>query len=227
MQLSPAQVRVLGSLIEKERATPDNYPLTMNGLLAACNQSTSRYPVVSLNEPTVESALMNLRAEGLLRVVHSRSNRADRYRHVLDEALELDETELAVLAVLMLRGPQTAAELRTRTERLHSFGDQEEVERVLDALARRPEPLVRRLERAAGQKEARWAHLLGGEVVEVAPPVGPDGSGLRGPNALAGRGPRTERLEALEAQVAALAAEVERLRDEHDALAAQLRDLLA
>jgi uncharacterized protein YceH (UPF0502 family) len=227
VQLSPAQVRVLGSLIEKERATPDNYPLTMNGLLAACNQTTSRYPVVSLNEPTVESALMNLRAEGLLRVVHSRSNRADRYRHVLDEALELDEAELALLGVLMLRGPQTAAELRTRTERLHPFGDQDEVERLLDALARRAESLVTRLERAPGQKEARWAHLLGGEVVDVAPPGAPDTSGLGGPNALAGRSARTERLEALEAQVTALAAEVERLRADHEALAAQLRDLLA
>ena len=218
MLLSPAQVRVLGSLIEKERATPDNYPLTMNGLLAACNQTTSRYPVVSLNEPTVESALMNLRAEGLLRVVHSRSNRADRYRHVLDEALELEGGELAVLAVLMLRGPQTAAELRTRTERLHAFGDQDEVERVLDALARRPEPLVTRLERAPGQKEARWAHLLGGEVAGVAPPVGPDTTA---------RTPRTDRLDALEVQVTALAADVERLRADHDALTAQLRDLLA
>ena len=222
MQLSPAQVRVLGSLIEKERATPDNYPLTMNGLLAACNQTTSRYPVVTLNEPTVESALMNLRAEGLLRVVHSRSNRADRYRHVLDEALELDEAELAVLGVLMLRGPQTAAELRTRTDRLHAFGDQDEVERVLDALARRPEPLVIRLERAPGQKEARWAHLLGGEVVDVAPPAGPPG----GPDMPGLRSPRVDRVDALEAQVTALAVEVERLRAEHDALAAQLRDLL-
>jgi uncharacterized protein YceH (UPF0502 family) len=227
MQLSPAQVRVLGSLIEKERATPDNYPLTMNGLLAACNQTTSRYPVVALNEPTIESALMNLRAQGLLRVVHSRSNRADRYRHVLDEALELDEAALAVLAVLMLRGPQTAAELRTRTERIHTFAGVDEVERVLDALARRSDALVTRLERAPGQKEARWAHLLGGEIVEVAPPVAPDESGLRGPNAIAGSSPRTERLEALEAQVAALAAEVERLRADHDALAAQLGDLLA
>jgi uncharacterized protein len=216
VQLSPAQVRVLGSLIEKERATPDNYPLTMNGLLAACNQTTSRYPVVTLNEPTVESALMNLRAEGLLRVVHSRSNRADRYRQVLDEALELDEAELAVLGVLMLRGPQTPAELKTRTERLHAFAGQDEVERVLDALARRPEPLVSRLERAPGQKEARWAHLLGGEVDDVAPPVAPD-TGVRSA--------RSDRVEALESQVAALEAEVARLRSDHDALAAQLRDL--
>ncbi|HWC12350.1 MAG TPA: DUF480 domain-containing protein [Acidimicrobiales bacterium] len=218
MELSPVQVRVLGSLIEKERATPENYPLTMNGLLAACNQSTSRYPVVNLNEPTVESALLNLRADGLLRVVHSRSNRADRYRHVLDEALALAEAELAVLGVLMLRGSQTAAELRTRTERLHRFADQEEVERVLDALAGRPEPLVARLGRAPGQKEPRWAHLLGGEVADVAPPVAPDPSA---------RSSRSERLDALESTVAVLTAELERLRTEHDALAAQLRSLLS
>jgi uncharacterized protein YceH (UPF0502 family) len=215
VHLTPVQVRVLGSLIEKERAVPDNYPLTMNGLLAACNQTTSRHPVVNLNEPTVESALMNLRAEGLLRVVHSRSNRADRYRHVLDEALGLDDAELAVLGVLMLRGPQTSAELRTRSERLHSFGDVDDVERVLDTLARRPEPLVVRLGRGPGQKEARWAHLLGGEVADVAPPAAADDPAV---------GSRTERLEALEAAVAALTADVERLRGEHDALAAQLRE---
>ena len=203
---------MLGSLIEKERTTPDNYPLTMNGLLAACNQTTSRYPVVSLNEPTVESALLNLRADGLLRVVHSRSNRADRYRHVLDEALELSKAEVAVLGVLMLRGPQTAAELRTRTERLHPFTDQDEVEVVLDGLARRAEPLVVRLGRAPGQKEARWAHLLGGEVADAGPPPPPAGEGRS----------RAERLEALEAALAALSADVERLRAEHEALAAQL-----
>ncbi|HEX2192241.1 MAG TPA: YceH family protein [Acidimicrobiales bacterium] len=213
MQLSPVQVRVLGSLIEKERTTPDNYPLTMNGLLAACNQTTSRYPVVNLNEPTVESALLNLRGDGLLRVVHSRSNRADRYRHLLDEALELSQAEVAVLGVLMLRGPQTAAELRTRTERLHPFTDQDEVEVVLDGLARRVEPLVARLGRAPGQKEARWAHLLGGEVADAAPPA---------PVAGEPRGSRTERLEAVEAALAALSADVERLRAEHEALAAQL-----
>jgi uncharacterized protein YceH (UPF0502 family) len=160
---------------------------------------------------------MNLRTEGLLRVVHSRSNRADRYRHVLDEALQLSDAELAVVGVLLLRGPQTAAELRTRTERLHAFADQDEVERVLDALAGRSEPLVAQLQRAPGQKETRWAHLLGGEVPDVPAPAAGD----------SGRSSRSERLESLEAAVAALSAEVERLRAEHDALAAQLRDLLA
>jgi uncharacterized protein YceH (UPF0502 family) len=212
--LSPVQVRVLGCLVEKERTTPDNYPLTMNGLLAACNQTTNRYPVVALNEATVESAVMNLRADGLLRVVHSRSNRADRYRHVLDEALDLQEAELAVLAVLMLRGPQTAAELRTRTERLAPEAPQQDVDGVLEALAGRPEPLVVRLHRASGQKEPRWAQLLGGEVPDAAPPAD-------APT----RGPRADRLDALEVSLAALTEEVDRLRAEHEALAEQLRAL--
>ncbi|HVL27931.1 MAG TPA: YceH family protein, partial [Acidimicrobiales bacterium] len=164
MQLTPVQVRVLGCLVEKERTTPDNYPLTMNGLLAACNQTTNRYPVVEFTEATVSNALLNLRGDDLLRIDYSRSGRGDKYRHVLGSALGLDDGELSVLAVLMLRGPQTAAELRTRTERLHAFADQAGVDAVLARLADRGQQLVVRLAPRPGQKEARWAHLLGGEV---------------------------------------------------------------
>jgi uncharacterized protein YceH (UPF0502 family) len=216
VELSPVQVRVLGCLLEKERATPDNYPLTMNALLNACNQTTNRNPVVSFNEPTVDSAISNLRAAGLVRVVYSRSNRAEKYRHVLDEALEAAEAELAALSVLMVRGPQTSAELRVRTERLHAFADVSEVDATLARLAGRPDPLVVRLPPAPGQKEARWAHLLAGEVAPeaAAAPAAPP------------RIPRADRIEALESALAALTEEVDRLRAEHEALAAQFRELV-
>jgi uncharacterized protein YceH (UPF0502 family) len=216
MQLSPVQVRVLGCLIEKERTTPDSYPLTMNALLAACNQTTNRYPVVTFNASTVELAIENLRAENLLRIDYSRSNRADKYRHVLDAALDLDGAELAVLSVLMLRGPQTAAEVRTRTERQHPFADQAELDATLARLARRPDPLVVRLEPAPGQKEARWAHLLAGEVAIESMPGAAE----------APRSPRAERLEALESAVVALREDLDALRSEHQALAEQLRALV-
>ena len=216
--LTPVQVRILGCLIEKERTTPDNYPLTMNALLSACNQTTNRYPVVTFTEATASNAILNLRSENLLRIDHSRSNRADKYRHVLDQVLDVDEAEISLLAVLMLRGPQTSAELRTRTDRLHGFGDQHEVESVLARLASRPQPLVIRLAPLPGQKEARWAHLLAGEVSldEVAAATSAS-SVAAGPS-------RTERIEALEAAVADLTAQHERLRADHDALASRLGD---
>lgn len=198
------QVRVLGCLIEKERTTPDSYPLTMNALLAACNQTTNRYPVVSFTEPTVSNALQVLRADNLLRIDYSRSNRADKYRQVLDQVLDLDEAEISLLGVLMLRGPQTAAELRSRVERLHAFADQPAVDTVLARLAARPDPLVVRLAPTPGQKEPRWAHLLSGPVsVEDLPAAASEPPT---------RPSRTDRLEALEARVDDLAEEVRRLK---------------
>ena len=213
MPLTPVQVRILGSMLEKERTTPDNYPLTLNALLTACNQTSNRDPVVRLDEATVGNALTNLRGENLVRIVYSRSNRADKYRHVLDEAMGLDDADMALLAVLMLRGPQTASELRARTERLHPFEDQAEVDDALRRMAARSEPLVALLERRPGQKESRWAQLLGGELPggERAAPVDAPGP------------PRADRLAALEETVEALRDEVARLRAEHEALAAQLR----
>ena len=212
MQLTPVQVRILGCLIEKERTTPDNYPLTMNALMAACNQTTNRYPVVTFTEATVSNALLNLRGDNLLRIDYSRSGRADKYRHVLDGVLDADDAEIALLAVLMLRGPQTSAELRTRSERLHPFASQEEVDAVLARLGARPEPLVVRLAPRPGQKEARWAHLLGGDVSSEDIPAAPMPS--------AASQSRTERIEALEEAVRALTAEVTRLKSRLDDLGA-------
>jgi uncharacterized protein YceH (UPF0502 family) len=169
--LSPQEVRVLGCLIEKEATVPDSYPLTLNSLRSACNQSTSRDPVVAYGEPEIERALASLRARGLTRTVHSTSNRAAKYRHVVPDALDLDAAETAVLSVLMLRGAQTPGELRTRTERQHRFATPDDVVRVLGGLAARDQPLVRELPRQPGQKDTRWVHLLG--PVEQQAGVGP------------------------------------------------------
>lgn len=199
------QVRVLGCLIEKERTTPDNYPLTVNALLSACNQTTNRYPVVSFTEATVSNAVQVLRADNLLRIDYSRSGRADKYRHVLDQVLDIDEEEISLLGVLMLRGPQTAAELRSRVERMHAFESQAAVDTVLNRLAARPDPLVVRLAPMPGQKESRWAHLLAG-------PVSVEDIAVSAATAESARTSRTDRLEALEARVEELAEEVRDLR---------------
>jgi uncharacterized protein YceH (UPF0502 family) len=156
--LSPEEVRVLGCLVEKEKTVPDSYPLTLNSLRTACNQSTSRDPVVSYDDHTLEQALAALRARGLTRTVHSTSNRATKYRHVLPDALGLDAGETAVLAVLMLRGAQTLGELKSRTDRQHPFASIDETASVLARLADRG--LVLQLDRRPGQKDARWTHLL-------------------------------------------------------------------
>lgn len=196
--LSEEEVRVLGCLVEKAATVPDTYPLTLNALRQACNQSSARDPVVSYDELTVRKALDSLKARGIVRFVHpSHGERATKYRHVADERFGLDGGELAVLAVLALRGPQTAAEVRTRSERLHAFESVGDCEAVLAGLARRDEPLAVELRRR------RWAHLLGGPVdtdVDAAPaaPAGPPPA-------------RPDRVAELEAAVAALAARVERL----------------
>ena len=196
IELEPDEVRVLGCLIEKEATTPETYPLTLNSLRLACNQTSSRNPVVAYDDRTIEAALTTLRERGVTRIVHSVHNRATKYRHVLDEHLRLEPPALALLAVLMLRGPQTAGELRTRTERLSPFVSPSDVERELEALAEREEPLVRVLPRQAGQKDARWSHLLAGE---------PQLDAFDPPTERAtSRTPTGDRLEALEARVAEL-----------------------
>ncbi len=159
--LTAAELRVLGCLIEKESTTPDAYPLTLNSLRLACNQSTSRDPVVTFSDLDIEQALASLRKRGLTRTVHSTSNRAAKYKHVADEVYALAARELAVLCVLMLRGAQTVGELKTRTERQHSFRSTEDVDATLTALAARTPPRVVQLARQPGQKDARWIHLLG------------------------------------------------------------------
>jgi uncharacterized protein YceH (UPF0502 family) len=171
--LTAAEVRVLGCLIEKEATTPDNYPLTLNSLRNACNQSTSRDPVVDYDDREVETALTSLRHRQLTRTVHSTSNRAIKYRHVVPDAFGLEPDETAVLAVLMLRGSQTVGELKQRCDRQHSFESTDEVATVLERLAARDQPLVRHLERQPGQKDARWVHLLSPLDAGSAPPAAP------------------------------------------------------
>ena len=200
-ELDPVQIRVLGCLLEKQQTTPDAYPLTLNSLRLACNQTTSRDPVVDYDEATVRDAAQRLGQRGLVRLASYHGGRASKYRHLVDDALGLAEDERALLCVLMLRGPQTLGELKQRTEKMHRFASLSEVEAGLDRLAARG--LGRWLERRPGQKEARYAHLLeareaGAEPATVAEPE-PDG----------------------------LAAEVTRLREDMDALRRDLDALRA
>ena len=175
-QLTPVEVRVLGSLIEKEITTPEYYPLTLNALVNACNQISNRDPVVSFDDKTVARALEDLRGKKLVWMVTG-VGRVPKYEHRFAEALKLAEQELAVLCVLMLRGPQTVGEIRGRTGRLYEFKELEEVELTLQALMTSEPSLVVKLPRQPGTKESRYAHLLSGEVQieerEVAPRIEP------------------------------------------------------
>lgn len=161
LSLTPEEARVVGALAEKALSTPQYYPLTLNALVAACNQSNNRDPVVSYSAEDVEAVLTELRAKGVARVIPAGGgNRTTKYRHVLDEALGLDARELALVTVLLLRGPQTLNELRTRTARLADFDDAGSVEHDLERLAGRDEPLVVVGEREPGRREARWSTTL-------------------------------------------------------------------
>lgn len=227
MDLSATEIRVLGSLVEKQLTTPQQYPLTLNALTLAASQSSNRDPVVDYDEPTVEDAATSVKSKGLARFVHpSHGRSALRYAHTLDEALGLDTRPLALLGVLMLRGPQTLGELRTRTERMVQFSDLREVQAELDALGARTEPLVVRLRRGPGQKEDRYGQLLGGAA--PAPPVGEEAAPTTAlssrpltPTAATGEGSRDSNPD----EVAALRAEVVELRGELGALRNDLRDL--
>ncbi|MGI9615901.1 MAG: YceH family protein [Acidimicrobiales bacterium] len=159
LELTAEELRVLGALIEKERATPDQYPLTTNALRTACNQKSSRDPVVDYGQAEVETAMLSLRDKGYARTVTG-SGRTVKHKQVLDEALGLSNGEVSVLGVLMLRGPQTPNELRTRTDRLHGFEDNAGVERTLETMAAGQPSLVRCIGRDTGQREDRWVHLL-------------------------------------------------------------------
>ena len=206
--LAPEHVRVLGALIEKERTVPDSYPMSMSGLVSACNQTSNRDPVVKYEESTVADAVRGLRERALVRGIHRLDARVPRFQHLLDEKLELDVAELAVLGVLMLRGPQTAGELRTRTERLHAFESIEAVDAVLTALMTRDTPLVARLPRRPGQKELRYAHLLAGEIdLEGEAQAAVDASS-RDSSAPT----QAERIRALEQTVAQMRAELDYMR---------------
>jgi uncharacterized protein len=160
MDADAAELRVLGCLIEKQRTTPDVYPLSLNALRTACNQSTNRDPVVDYDEPAIRDALQRLSRRGWVRLASGPGSRAVKYRHLFDEALGLSDAEISVLAVLMLRGAQTPGELKGRTERLHAFPSLADLHETLDDMIRRE--LVARLPRRPGQKEERYAQLLGG-----------------------------------------------------------------
>lgn len=190
--LDEREVRVLGCLVEKELSTPDYYPMTLNALKSACNQKTNREPVVEYGETDVVEALDGLQRKRLVGNASSSFSRAAKYRHALAEVLGLDRPRLAVLASTLLRGPETTGEIRTRTSRMHEFASLEEVDVVLEQLAEWDPPLVKQMPRRPGQKEARYAHLLGGEPEVESGPIARSTSGLEG------------RLEELEDEVAAL-----------------------
>lgn len=226
MDLAPAEVRVLGCLIEKQRTTPDTYPLTLNALRAACNQSTNRDPVVAYDEATVRDAITRLSRRRWARLASGAGSRASKYRHLLDEALTRAPDELAMLAVLMLRGAQTPGELKARCDRLHPFADLAAVHATLERLIERD--LVEQLPRRPGQKEERYAHrLCDDDAPEPAPaPVAapaataaPRGPAIRAPGRPMPAAPAVERVELpLGERVARLEAEVTQLRAELRAL---------
>jgi len=203
--LDAIAVRILGALIEKEITTPDNYPLSLNALVAACNQTSAREPVMSLDEGTVNKTVNDLRQRSLVRAVQQSGSRVLKFRHLMVEALNLDGPELAAMCVLMLRGPQTPGEIKGRSNRLFDFPDLEKVESTLDALVNREKPLVARLARRPGQKDSRSAHLLSGDAPAEAPEAVT-------PSVVAENG----RLEALEQAVNSLRAELVDLRTQMD-----------
>ena len=210
LELSDPQTRVLGALLEKQATTPDAYPLTLKALVTACNQTTSRDPVVDFDVNLVETTCQALKAKGLLRIVHpAAGERATKYRQILDEQLGLDASEKALVAVLLLRGAQTVPELKSRTERMCGFAGLEEVESALARLsARSDRPLVTLLERASGQREARWMQLLQHDVAGRAAAAAVAGTGPS-PTRAAAAAPG--RVDELEARVAALESQLTQL----------------
>ena len=203
MGLTSEEGRVLGCLVEKQLTTPQLYPLTEIAVIAACNQTTSRDPVVVYDVSAVRLAVRSLRDKGLLRTVHRTGERSDKHQHLLDSSLALSSGQVSLLAVLLLRGPQTLAELRARSERMHPFDTLAQVQEALDALTQREDPLVARLERQPGRKEARYCQLLvDGEQVQPEP-APPDQLTL---------GALARQVELLAAEVAELRLQVESLR---------------
>jgi hypothetical protein len=201
MELDATEIRVLGCLIEKQRTTPDSYPLTLNALRAACNQATNRDPVVDYDEETIRRALGSLGRRRLVRSAFGHTSRTPKYRHLADTELDLSDPELSLLAVLMLRGAQTPGQLKQRTERLYRFADHEELHATLERLIERD--LVARLPRRPGQKEERYEHRLGGGDEEGGEETSAQGDADA----------------SLAARVAALERELAALRERVDALA--------
>jgi uncharacterized protein YceH (UPF0502 family) len=211
MEPDAVEIRVLGCLIEKQRTTPDVYPLTLNALRLACNQSTNRDPVVEYDENTIRSGIERLVQRKWATLASWSNRRSMKYRHTLDGALGLDDREISVLAVLMLRGPQTPGELKTRTERLQPFGEMAELTDTLERLIERR--LVARLDRRPGQREERYAQLLSedGAEEEGSAPVVTDEAPAPPP---AAHGDADQRMERIEQQLAELRSEIQALRDE-------------
>jgi uncharacterized protein YceH (UPF0502 family) len=211
MEPDAVEIRVLGCLIEKQRTTPDVYPLTLNALRLACNQSTNRDPVVDYDENTIRGAIDRLVHRKWATLASWSNRRSMKYRQTLDRAIELGDAEIAVLAVMMLRGPQTPGELKTRTDRLHSFGSMDELGGTLDGLIGRE--LVVRLERRPGQREERYRHLLSEEMEETVPDVSVPSQETSVPSQETV--PKDdERIQRIERQLAELRSEIKALREE-------------
>lgn len=213
-QINETEARILGSLVEKQLTTPEYYPLTLNALTAACNQKSNRDPVMSLDDSAILAAIDDLRDKNLVYLFYGSGSRTVKYKHMLPNVYELEPPGVAVVALLLLRGPQTVGELRGRSDRLYEFSSLQEVQETLDELAGRGEPLVTRLERQAGQKEARYAHLLSGEIdldsvrsrFDVAASAGSGASG---------------KVSELESEVRRLSEELRTLREEFEAFRQQ------
>ena len=206
--LNDIEIRVLGALVEKQVTTPEYYPLTLNSLTAACNQKNNRNPVSSYSEAEVAHALETLREKNLTYVFHGSTSRVPKYKHVMPEVMHLNPAELALMCVLMLRGPQTTGELRSNSARLHEFPGLEEVDGTINSLiTHEPESLAVRLPRQVGQKEARFAHLLSGEapIEEAASEANP----------LRSRG-REERVAVLESEIEELKSQIAQLREQFE-----------
>jgi uncharacterized protein len=210
MDADAAEIRVVGCLLEKQRATPDVYPLSLNALRLACNQATNRDPVVDYDESTVVEALRRTALRGWTRLASGAGSRARKYRHLLDDALDADDADLSLLAVLMLRGAQTPGELKQRADRLHAFNDLAAVHETLEKLVQRGQ--VERLARRPGQKEERFAQLLGGE--EHASPAQERVPGEPTSGAPDGAAPPADdRLGRLERELTELRVQVQQLRE--------------
>jgi uncharacterized protein len=209
VNLTEIETRVLGSLIEKDITTPDYYPLSLNALVNACNQKNNREPVMTLAEESVRAALATLQEKRFAGPAGGADSRVPKYEHRLQEVFNFDRREIAIVCVLLLRGPQTPGELRGRTERMYHFEELDDVVSTLDRLAQREPPLARVLPRQPGTKESRYTHLFAGEppISDVAAPSGPDSSRHSGPST-------ADRVAQLEEEVATLRRELSEVQQQ-------------
>ena len=210
-KLSAVEARILGYKIEKQLTTPEYYPLTLNALIAACNQKTNREPVTSFTEEQIEKSLDDLRGKNLVYVFYGSTSRVPKYKHLVPQYYEIDERETAVICVLMLRGAQTLGELRERTGRIYTFSGLGEVNETLDALTKRENPLVSKLERQPGQKEARYVQLLTEEGANA----------VSSATTSAANSQESDRLEKLEGEVENLKSELNEFRQVFEAFKKQ------